>query len=645
VSFAIDVANTGNLTLTGFQLTDDLAAFAAPATLLAAQYPVSVTVTGFANATANPAYDGDTDTNLFAPGASLSPGENGRVEIDLVYSTATGFPAGLNSAVADSPVLPNPVTGSVTVSTGDRDGDGVPDGVETCGPGDDRDADGICDEDDYDPTGYFYCQEDGRILPGASITVVGPLGSQTGVGTSNSITIVRDGSDGSYQFFVTAPGRYTLVPTYPSFGAASTTRVPTSVPVDVTGFGADPAVLGSSESGSSGRLADFSEGSNTPSYLVFDIDAGDPTIISNNLALEACATETPVTATKTADRSLVRRGDAVTFTLSFTNGTNASLTGVSLVDVLPSGLDYTPGSGTLNGAATEPTVAGQRLAWTGVTIAPGATATATLTARVSGAAMGRIENRGWIEDPAGSILSNIARATIRIEPEHVFDCSDVIGKVFIDRNMNGYQDGPEQAGAAPIIDDDYIAGSKFGGAAPAVEAEAPSTEGEPGLPGVRLVTTRGLIITTDEYGRFHVPCAELPSDIGSNFTLKLDTRSLPSGYRVTTENPRTIRLTAGKIAKLNFGAAIANVVDVDLTAAAFVRGTAEPKPALRRGITALVDQMRQKPSVIRLDYLQGAEDKATARARLDAVEAIIREAWRGKGRYKLNIERTIRRVQ
>jgi hypothetical protein len=284
---------------------------------------------------------------------------------------------------------------------------------------------------------------------------------------------------------------------------------------------------------------------------------------------------------------------------------------VTLVDNLPAGLVYVPGTAVVSGTPTEPEIAGHRLGWGPYNIVPGSTQTVTLMARVSGmAAYGSLTNKGWVEDALGAVTSNIATATIRVEPEHVFDCSDVIGKVFDDRNMNGYQD-----------------------------------EGEEGIPRARVVTVRGVKITADDHGRFHVPCAELPPDIGTNFTLKLDTRSLPSGYRVTTENPRTIRLTAGKMAKINFGAAIANVIDVDLAAAAFVGMTEQPKDALIKAIGQLVDRLNEKPSVLRLSYLADAEPKKLIQARMDAVEQALRDAWSAKGRYKLNIERTVKRVQ
>jgi hypothetical protein len=247
---------------------------------------------------------------------------------------------------------------------------------------------------------------------------------------------------------------------------------------------------------------------------------------------------------------------------------------------------------------------------------------------------GELTNRTWLQDAAGNRVSNVATADIRVEPEAVFDCSDVIGKVFDDRNRNGYQDGPGTL-YEPITDDSFAAGK--GKVAPVAEPDART---EPGLPGVRLVAPDGTIITTDEFGRYSVPCAALPRDIGSNFMLKLDTRTLPTGYQVTTENPRVIRLTAGKMAKLNFGAALGDVVDIDLTARAFVAGGTQPVQALDRGIDTVLAQIRGTPTALRLTYvLRDGEQAGDGRARLRAVERIIRDRWRGK--YRLLIEKTV----
>ncbi|MCK4867040.1 MAG: hypothetical protein KAT39_03240, partial [Alphaproteobacteria bacterium] len=81
-------------------------------------------------------------------------------------------------------------------------------------------------------------------------------------------------------------------------------------------------------------------------------------------------------------------------------------------------------------------------------------------------------------------------------------------------------------------------------------------EGEPGVPGVRIATARGLLITTDAFGRYHIACATVPNEErGSNFILKVDERTLPAGYHATSENPRVVRLTRGKAVRANFGVA------------------------------------------------------------------------------------------
>ncbi len=91
-------------------------------------------------------------------------------------------------------------------------------------------------------------------------------------------------------------------------------------------------------------------------------------------------------------------------------------------------------------------------------------------------------------------------------PDPVFDCSDVIGKVFDDRNANGYQD-----------------------------------EGEPGIPNVRLATLNGVLVTSDAEGRYHVACAAIPNEYrGSNFVMKLDVAHAAGG--LSSHRPR-IRAT------------------------------------------------------------------------------------------------------
>ena len=59
--------------------------------------------------------------------------------------------------------------------------------------------------------------------------------------------------------------------------------------------------------------------------------------------------------------------------------------------------------------------------------------------------------------------------------------------------------------------------------------------------------------------------------IGSNFVLRLDEATLPQGWAVTTDNPRSIRLTRGKMSELNFGVSEVDVINLQIDGRAFAR--------------------------------------------------------------------------
>lgn len=370
--------------------------------------------------------------------------------------------------------------------------------------------------------------------------------------------------------------------------------------------------------------------------------AFDTLLSDQNLPIVGGVAESTVVLTKTTPLDTVIVGQSVPFTVTVENTGAVDLSQLDVVDTLPPGLVYTPGSATINGVPVEPIIDGNRLIWPDLSIAAGETIEIEFRTRVTSQAQPgtltatAVTLDGVTSDP----VSNDGSASVRLLPEAVFDCGDVIGKVFDDRNMNGYQD-PVAGENRALITDQAIFDGKLGGKL----TPPPEPRGEPGIPGVRVVTQTGTIITTDEYGRFNVPCAELPGAMGANFSLKIDERSLPTGYRLTTENPRTMRLTAGIMTEMNFGAAIGRVVNVDLTAAAFDPGTTEPSDRLEQGLDRLLTQVSTTPSVLRLSYFHSGEDEAAMRARLRAVEDYIEAEWAGIGAYRLIVERTIKRLQ
>jgi uncharacterized repeat protein (TIGR01451 family) len=247
--------------------------------------------------------------------------------------------------------------------------------------------------------------------------------------------------------------------------------------------------------------------SGTIYYLHLTLDSsfapGTSQIFNNHIPLDLDLDES-VAITKTTPMVNVARGQLVPYTITVVNGIGVNLPDVTVVDRFPAGFRYVEGSARLDGVPREPMLTGRELSWTGLTVsATGRHTLVMLLAAGSGVGEGEFVNRAQAMSAlTGRALSGEATATVRIVPDPALDCTDVLGKVFDDANRNGLQD-----------------------------------EDEAGIPQVRLATARGLLATTDQFGRFHITCAITPHEgRGTNFVLKLDDRTLPSGYRASTSN-------------------------------------------------------------------------------------------------------------
>jgi uncharacterized repeat protein (TIGR01451 family) len=335
---------------------------------------------------------------------------------------------------------------------------------------------------------------------------------------------------------------------------------------------------------------------------------GTSQLFNNHIPLDLDLDDS-ITITKTTPIVNVSRGQLVGYTITVTNGIGVNLDIVAIVDRIPPGFRYVEGSARVDGVATEPVVNGHELTWTGLTITPDGQHTLQLLLAVgSGVGEGEFVNRAQAMNTlTGGPLSLEATATVRIVPDADFDCTDVIGKVFDDANRNGLQDGEE-----------------------------------PGIPGVRLATARGLLATTDQYGRFHITCALTPREgRGSNFVLKLDDRTLPSGYRGSTQLLQVQRATPGKALEFSFGASIHRVVGLDVADPVFEEGVIEMRAIWRPRIALLLDELRRAPAVLRLSYLADLEDPRLVEQRLDALRKEVLDAWTGHAdccAYELEVE-------
>jgi uncharacterized repeat protein (TIGR01451 family) len=340
----------------------------------------------------------------------------------------------------------------------------------------------------------------------------------------------------------------------------------------------------------SGGSCNVSASANPPTgaalyFLRFVIGTGAADIVNNHIPVDPIIA--PVSFTKTASVRSLRRGEKVSYVIQ---AKGVAFAPARVIDVMPIGFTYVEGSAKVNGATTAPAINGRNLVFDGL-LPDGASAirvdlTLVATAAV---AIGPQINLGKFVNPASGAVIAKAQATVDLVPEPMFDCGDLIGKVFDDKNRDGYQN-----------------------------------EGELGLPGVRLATTRGLLVMTDRHGRFHVPCADLPDqDIGSNFTVKLDTRTLPVGYHLTTDNPYTVRLTRGKVTKLNFGVANSRLIRIELMDKAFVGGSLVLSPQWAAQLDQMLRLLDDQPSTLQLTYYSGHHGQDLAAERLAAIENLI----------------------
>jgi uncharacterized repeat protein (TIGR01451 family) len=345
-------------------------------------------------------------------------------------------------------------------------------------------------------------------------------------------------------------------------------------------------------------------------HLAFDSSfvPGTSQIFNNHVPLDLDLDQS-VTVTKTTPTVNVARGQLVPYTISVVNGIAVNLPDVTVVDRIPPGFRYVEGSARLDGEPREPVVAGRELAWTGLTVTPDRRHTLVLLLAVgSGVGEGEFVNRAQAMSAlTGNALSNEATATVRIIPDPALDCTDVIGKVFDDANRNGVQD-----------------------------------DGERGIPQVRLATARGLLATTDPFGRFHITCAVTPREgRGTNFVLKLDDRTLPSGFRASLDTLQVQRATRGKALEFNFAASIHRVIGLDLADAVFEPGTSQMRAMWAPRLELLLAELRTAPAVLRLSYLADLEDPRLVDARLTALRRQIESAWQSadaQPSYELAIE-------
>jgi uncharacterized repeat protein (TIGR01451 family) len=323
---------------------------------------------------------------------------------------------------------------------------------------------------------------------------------------------------------------------------------------------------------------------------------GTSQLFNNHIPLDP-QPEGSLSISKTTPMRDVTRGQLVPYIITLNNRRGAPVTDVTIVDRFPAGFAYLAGSAILDGVPTEPVIVDRTLSWNGLVVTETQVRTLRLLLAVgAGVNEGEYVNRAQaMVGSTGSTLTGEVTATVRIMADPTFDCTDVTGKVFNDANRNGKQEN-----------------------------------GEDGLAGVRVVTPRGLQATTDAFGRYHITCAITPNENrGSNFVLKLDDRTLPSGFRMSTESLQIKRATRGKALPINFGASLHRVVSIDLSDAAFELGKTALRAQWQPRLNLLLDEVRKAPAILRLSYIADTEEEGLVERRVQAIQSQLTKAWAG----------------
>lgn len=342
------------------------------------------------------------------------------------------------------------------------------------------------------------------------------LGGYTVQGTSVSMTV---GAEGFYQFLlgpdapascrfqleVTPPAGYTF-----ESGMIPAETAPLSPP-------STPGVGHPVQTNATAPTAPV--GTETRYYLELTLGSGVAVPVHNHIPLDPQVAPGLV-ITKTGDRKTVEVGDSLVYTITIRQTAGASMGTVNVVDRLPHGFTFIDGTARVDGAGIANPLGkpGPTLVFDVGPLAVGAQKTLSYRVRVGvGSMQGDGINRargygcsidGGCVDPTtlapypngGVVPSNPAEYRVIVSGGVFTDEGCVLGKIFVDCNVNHVQDREEI-----------------------------------GIPGVRMYFEDGTWMVSDSEGKYSY-CGLPPK----SHTLKVDASTLPVGSRLTTSSNRNL---------------------------------------------------------------------------------------------------------
>jgi uncharacterized repeat protein (TIGR01451 family) len=155
---------------------------------------------------------------------------------------------------------------------------------------------------------------------------------------------------------------------------------------------------------------------------------------------------------------------------------------------------------------------------------------------------------------------------------------------------------------------------------------------ERGIPGVRIAAVEGLLMETDQFGRYHLTGIDGGAQTrGRNFILKVDPTTLPADSRFTTDNPLLRRITPGVPVRFDFGVTLPvqvlkqpdQRIELELGEVIFAPGSAQVRSEHAKAVEAMAARVTQYQGGEVLIAANG--DQALALRRAEAVRAALLE--------------------
>ena len=154
---------------------------------------------------------------------------------------------------------------------------------------------------------------------------------------------------------------------------------------------------------------------------------------------------------------------------------------------------------------------------------------------------------------------------------------------------------------------------------------------ERGIPGVRIATVEGLLVETDQFGRYHL--AGMPGGAwarGRNLVLKVDPSTLPTGATFSTDNPMLRRITPGVPVRFDWGVKLPvqevgggqRQVELELGEVFFAPGSAEVQARYQPVVEAMAAKVREH-SGAEVVIQANADSEALAFERAEAVKVAL----------------------